>query len=328
MLEVEGGARALLTGRADGAELPRPPVGHRDADRARGRRAVAGAGGAAQILDTRKTTPGLRRLEKAAVAPAAASTTASGLYDAILIKENHSALAGGVGAAVQRARAARPDLPIDGRGARRRGDRRGAGRGRAAAAAGQHDARRGARGGRADRRAARRSRCRGGVTPETILVYATIDGVDYVSMGALTHSAPVLDLSLSLESLSHMTLLSTGQHPRPAGRGARARRRARRRDPRPQLPAARDPGGGRLRRRLARALAAGGPRRRRRDRLLRRALHGRDGLDPVPGEDRAAAGPRRRLLAGRLDHRRRSCAPGRPSTPARSSSCTSTPRPR
>ena len=43
--------------------------------------------------------------------------------------------------------------------------------------------------------------------------------------------------------------------------------------------------------------------RRRRDRVLRRALHGRDGLDPVPGEDRAAAGPRRRLLAGRLDHR-------------------------
>ena len=41
----------------------------------------------------------------------------------------------------------------------------------------------------------------GGVTPESILVYATIDGVDYVSMGALTHSAPALDLSLSLESL-------------------------------------------------------------------------------------------------------------------------------
>jgi nicotinate-nucleotide pyrophosphorylase (carboxylating) len=41
----------------------------------------------------------------------------------------------------------------------------------------------------------------GGVTPETILVYATIDGVDFVSMGALTHSAPVLDLSLALESL-------------------------------------------------------------------------------------------------------------------------------
>jgi len=42
----------------------------------------------------------------------------------------------------------------------------------------------------------------GGVTPETILVYATIEGVDYVSMGALTHSAPGLDLSLALEALS------------------------------------------------------------------------------------------------------------------------------
>ena len=45
-----------------------------------------------------------------------------------------------------------------------------------------------------------------------------------------------------------------------------------------------------------------------RDRLLRRALHGRDGVDPLPGQDRAAARPRRRLLARRLDHRRPSCA--------------------
>ena len=44
------------------------------------------------------------------------------------------------------------------------------------------------------------------------------------------------------------------------------------------------------------------------DRLLRRALHGRDGLDPQPRQDGAAARPRRRLLAGRLDHRRASCA--------------------
>ena len=42
----------------------------------------------------------------------------------------------------------------------------------------------------------------GGVDEETVLVYATIPGVHYVSMGALTHSAPGLDLSLSLESLS------------------------------------------------------------------------------------------------------------------------------
>jgi nicotinate-nucleotide pyrophosphorylase (carboxylating) len=41
----------------------------------------------------------------------------------------------------------------------------------------------------------------GGVTPETVVVYATINGLDYVSLGALTHSAPALDLSLSLEAV-------------------------------------------------------------------------------------------------------------------------------
>ena len=51
--------------------------------------------------------------------------------------------------------------------------------------------------------------------------------------------------------------------------------------------------------------------RRRGDRLLRRPLHGRDGLDPLARQDRPAARPGRRLLAGRLDQRRRSCAPGR-----------------
>ena len=74
---------------------------------------------------------------------------------------------------------------------------------------------------------------------------------------------------------------------------ARAGRRARRRHPRPQLPAARDPGRRRLRRRLARALAAGCDDRRGGDRLLRRALHGRDGLDPVV--------PTRRVLIPDLD---------------------------
>ena len=60
-----------------------------------------------------------------------------------------------------------------------------------------------------------------------------------------------------------------------------------------------------LRGRLAGPLAPGRGRRRRRDRLLRRALHGRDGVDPLSRQDRAAARPRRGLLAGRLHHRRR-----------------------
>ena len=73
--------------------------------------AVEGTG--ARILDTRKTTPGLRALEKAAVAAGGGTNHRAGLYDAILIKENHSALAGGVGAAVRRALRAAPGLPLE-----------------------------------------------------------------------------------------------------------------------------------------------------------------------------------------------------------------------
>ncbi len=200
VLAVEGDARALLTaertalnflGRLSGiATLTARVVS-----------AVRGAGGTAQVLDTRKTTPGLRRLEKAAVAAGGGVNHRAGLYDAILIKENHAALAGGVGEAVRRARAARPDLPlaVEVRDDAEIDEALAAGAPRllldnmtpeqvAAAVA----------------RVAGRAKLEvsGGVTPETILVYATIDGVDYVSMGALTHSAPSLDLSLSLETLS------------------------------------------------------------------------------------------------------------------------------
>ena len=86
-----------------------------------------------------------------------------------------------------------------------------------------------------------------------------------------------------------------------------AQGRAQRGDPGPQLPAARGPGQRRLRRRLARPLAAGGQGRRRRDRLLRRPLHGRDRVGAVPGSEGPDSRPGRRLLAGRLDH-------GRPAT--------------
>jgi nicotinate-nucleotide pyrophosphorylase (carboxylating) len=199
VLVVEGGARALLTaertalnflGRLSGiATLTARVVS-----------SVRGAGGTAQLLDTRKTTPGLRRLEKAAVAHGGGVNHRAGLYDAILIKENHSALAGGVASAVQRARAARPDLPVT-------VEVRDDAEIDAALAAGAPrlllDNMTPAEVREAVARIQGRAEIEvsGGVTPETILVYATIEGVDYVSMGALTHSAPVLDLSLSLESL-------------------------------------------------------------------------------------------------------------------------------
>ena len=62
------------------------------------------------MLDTRKTTPGLRALEKAAVAAGGACNHRAGLYDAILIKENHIAAAGGIAAAIARVRETAPEL--------------------------------------------------------------------------------------------------------------------------------------------------------------------------------------------------------------------------
>ena len=199
VLVVEGDARALLTGERTALNFLGRLSGIATLT-ARVVSAVRGAGGTAQILDTRKTTPGLRRLEKAAVAHGGGVNHRAGLYDAILIKENHSALAGGVGEAVRRARAARPDLPlaVEVRDDAEIDEALAAGAPRLLL-----DNMTPVEVREAVARVAGRAELEvsGGVTPESILVYATIDGVDYVSMGALTHSAPTLDLSLSLESL-------------------------------------------------------------------------------------------------------------------------------
>jgi nicotinate-nucleotide pyrophosphorylase (carboxylating) len=73
-------------------------------------RAVEGTG--TQILDTRKTMPGMRELEKEAVRAGGGVSHRSGLYDGILVKENHARLAGGVGEAARRAVAAAADAPL------------------------------------------------------------------------------------------------------------------------------------------------------------------------------------------------------------------------
>jgi nicotinate-nucleotide pyrophosphorylase (carboxylating) len=199
VLSVQGSARALLTAERTALNFLGRLSGIATAT-AKVVRAVEAAGGQAKILDTRKTTPGLRRLEKRAVADGGGVNHRAGLYDAILIKENHSAAAGGVGEAVRRARTARPDLPLA-------VEVRDAGEIDAALAAGaprllldnmtpgEVRAAVARVGGRAELEAS------GGVDAETVLVYATIEGLDYVSMGALTHSAPGLDLSLALEAL-------------------------------------------------------------------------------------------------------------------------------
>ena len=163
-------------------------------------RAIEEAGGGAKLLDTRKTTPGLRMLEKTAVAHGGGVNHRAGLYDFILIKENHSALAGGVGEAVRRARAARPDLPlaVEVRDEAEIDEALAAGAPRLLLDNMSPDEIRAAVArvaGRAELEAS------GGIDPETVLVYATISGLHYVSMGALTHSAPGLDLSLILETL-------------------------------------------------------------------------------------------------------------------------------
>jgi nicotinate-nucleotide pyrophosphorylase (carboxylating) len=198
VLRVAGSARALLTaertalnflGRLSGvATLTATVV-----------RAIREAGGEAKLLDTRKTTPGLRALEKAAVAHGGGVNHRAGLYDFVLIKENHASLAGGVGEAVRRARAARPDLPlaVEVRDAAEIAEALEAGAPRLLLDNMSPDEIRAAVAqvaGRAELEAS------GGIDPETVLVYATISGLHYVSMGALTHSAPALDLSLILET--------------------------------------------------------------------------------------------------------------------------------
>jgi nicotinate-nucleotide pyrophosphorylase (carboxylating) len=200
VLRVEGRARALLTAERTALNVLQRLSGIATVT-AEVMRAVREAGGTATILDTRKTTPGLRALEKAAVVAGGASNHRAGLYDAILIKENHAALAGGVAAAVRAARAARPDLPIE-------VEVRDVGEIDAALEAGAdrllldnmtpeqvRDAV-----ARVDGRALLEAS--GGITPETVVVYATISGLDFVSLGWLTHSAPALDLSLALEACS------------------------------------------------------------------------------------------------------------------------------
>lgn len=162
--------------------------------------AVAGTG--VRIIDTRKTTPGFRRLEKAAVLLGGGGNHRIGLYDRILIKDNHEAVAGGVAPAIRRARARGGDLLVEVE----------------VRTLDQLDealvespdiimldnmpphvvAEAVARLARRTQRP--RIEVSGGITLANIRDYA-LPGVDDISIGALTHSAPSLDLALDFDGI-------------------------------------------------------------------------------------------------------------------------------
>jgi nicotinate-nucleotide pyrophosphorylase (carboxylating) len=197
VLSISGRARALLTGERTALNFLAHLSGVATLA-ARAAREVEGTG--ARVLDTRKTTPGMRKLEKAAVAAGGASNHRVGLYDAILIKENHIAAAGGIAAAVERAREHAPELAgtleVEVRSPEEIDEALAVGAPRLLldnmdepqlrAAVAQV-------GGRAELEAS------GGVSLSTLRDVAST-GVNWVSMGALTHSAPALDLSLLMEA--------------------------------------------------------------------------------------------------------------------------------
>ncbi|MEJ7825722.1 MAG: carboxylating nicotinate-nucleotide diphosphorylase [Solirubrobacteraceae bacterium] len=196
VLRATGDARALL-----GAERTALNVLQRLSGvatlTARCVHAIDGTG--TRILDTRKTTPGLRALEKAAVLAGGGDNHRAGLYDMVLIKENHAVLAGGVGAAVRAARAAYPDLlvEVECRTAAEVDEALDAGAPRLLLdnmAPEQLRAVVARVAGRAELEAS------GAIVLDTLRSYAQT-GVDFISIGALTHSAPALDLSLILEAM-------------------------------------------------------------------------------------------------------------------------------
>jgi nicotinate-nucleotide pyrophosphorylase (carboxylating) len=196
VMSIDAGARALLTAERTALNFLAHLSGVASMA-ALAARAVQGTG--AKVLDTRKTTPGLRLLEKAAVVAGGAGIYRVGLFDAILIKENHIVAAGGIAPAVERARAAAPQLAatleVEVRDAGEIDEALQAGAPRLLLDNMDEQQLRAAVAqvaGRAELEAS------GGVTLQSLRTIAET-GVDWISMGALTHSAPALDLSLILE---------------------------------------------------------------------------------------------------------------------------------
>jgi nicotinate-nucleotide pyrophosphorylase (carboxylating) len=192
---VTGPTRALLTAERTALNLLSRMSGVATHTR---RWADALAGTKATVLDTRKTTPGLRSLEKYAVRIAGGTNKRMGLYDVAMIKDNHKLAAGGITAAYRLVRETFPDVPVQ-------VEVTTLAEAREAVAAGSTfllcDNMPAALlrevveavGDRAELEAT------GNLTLETAADYAAT-GVDYLSVGGLTHSSPILDIAMDLRT--------------------------------------------------------------------------------------------------------------------------------
>jgi nicotinate-nucleotide pyrophosphorylase (carboxylating) len=192
---VTGPTRALLTGERTALNLLCRMSGVATHTR---RWADALAGTKATVLDTRKTTPGLRALEKYAVRAGGGTNKRMGLYDVAMIKDNHKLAAGSISAAYRLVRERFPDVPVQVEVTTLAEAEEAVGAGvtfllcdnmkpgllrEVVAAVGD----------RAELEAT------GNLTLDTVQEYAAT-GVDYLSVGGLTHSSPILDIAMDLRA--------------------------------------------------------------------------------------------------------------------------------
>ncbi len=192
--EVAGGARALLAGERTALNFLQRLSGIATETR----RYVDVAGDQIAVLDTRKTTPMLRTLEKYAVRCGGGTNHRQRLDDGILIKENHKRLVGGIGAALEKASGANLPVEIEVENLAELDEALASGARRVLVDNFSLDDQR-----EAVRRAKGRASVEisGGVTVDQLRGIATT-GADFVSVGALTHSVRAVDISFELEPLS------------------------------------------------------------------------------------------------------------------------------
>ncbi len=194
LARVAGPTRALLTAERSALNL----LGHASGIATATRAVVAAVeGSGTRIVDTRKTTPGLRALEKYAVRCGGGHNHRFGLYDAVMLKDNHVAAAGGIGPAVAAVRArvghtVHVEVEVD--RLDQIAEALDAGADTILLDNLTDDALREAVGMIAGRA---RTEASGGIAPERAAAVAAT-GVDVISLGWLTHSAPRLDVALDL----------------------------------------------------------------------------------------------------------------------------------